>query len=87
MLSLSSTRTSANGERTLKAFTIIRHDDFAWRMSAFVVAIGVKRTWACALHMSASDPKRTWPIGTLSGNPLHMSALTQADINPLRTRD
>src|SRR5262245_11994763 len=28
-------------------------------MSAFSVAIGVKRTWAVALHMSASDPKRT----------------------------
>ena len=22
-------------------------------------AIGTKRTWACALHMSAFDPKRT----------------------------
>jgi hypothetical protein len=24
---------------------------------------GVKRTWAAALQMSASDPKQTWPIG------------------------
>ena len=28
-------------------------------MSAFAVAIGVKRTCRCALHMSAFDPKRT----------------------------
>src|SRR5262245_7915788 len=28
--------------------------------------LGVKRTWACALHMSASDPKRTSSRG---GNP------------------
>ena len=25
-------------------------------------AIGTKRTWPCALHMSANDPKRTWII-------------------------
>jgi hypothetical protein len=29
------------------------------RESAFPVAIGVKRTWAVAPHMSAFDPKRT----------------------------
>jgi hypothetical protein len=28
-------------------------------MSAFAVALGVKRTWVGALHMSAFDPKRT----------------------------
>ena len=28
-------------------------------MSAFAVAIGYKRTWPFALHMSANDPKRT----------------------------
>ena len=25
-------------------------------------AIGTKRTWALALHMSAFDPKRTWQL-------------------------
>src|SRR4029079_885086 len=29
------------------------------QMSAFALAIGVKRTWVGALHMSASDPKQT----------------------------
>src|SRR5262245_39968722 len=24
--------------------------------------LGAKRTWACALHMSAFDPKRTWGL-------------------------
>ena len=32
------------------------------QMSAFAVAIGVKRTWVGALHMSASDPKRTFDV-------------------------
>jgi len=27
--------------------------------------LGVKRTWACALHMSANDPKRTSSINSL----------------------
>src|SRR5262245_8487777 len=35
-----------------------RHD--VVRKSAFAVAIGVKRTCLCALHMSAYDPKRTF---------------------------
>ena len=30
--------------------------------------LGLKRTWAGALHMSAYDPKQTWAIA------LHMSA-------------
>jgi len=30
---------------------------------AFDVAIGVKRTWLFALHMSAFDPKRHWLAG------------------------
>jgi hypothetical protein len=29
--------------------------------------LGVKRTWACALHMSANDPKRTWAYPTHEG--------------------
>jgi hypothetical protein len=29
------------------------------RENAIDVAIWVKRTWACALHMSAYDPKQT----------------------------
>jgi hypothetical protein len=33
--------------------------DTALAMSAFAVAIGVKRTCHFALHMSANDPKRT----------------------------
>ena len=33
--------------------------------SAFAVAIGVKRTWLVAAHMSAFDPKRTSPLSSL----------------------
>jgi hypothetical protein len=31
-------------------------------MSAFAVAIGGKADMACALHMSAFDPKQTWRL-------------------------
>src|SRR5262245_27679072 len=36
-------------------------------MSAFAVAIGVKRTRLFALHMSAFDPKRTLAVGGDAG--------------------
>ena len=31
-------------------------------MNGEMSAIGTKRTSACALHMSAFDPKRTWAV-------------------------
>ena len=35
-----------------------------------MAAIGTKRTSACALHMSAFDPKRTWAPPPLLLNPI-----------------
>ena len=33
-------------------------------MSHLVSLLGAKRTWACAVHMSAFDPKRTSDYST-----------------------
>ena len=45
-------------------------------MSAFAVAIGAKRTWVGAPHMSAFDPKRTHRPGALELNRLVTSLLS-----------
>jgi hypothetical protein len=46
------------------------HGHFAWRMSAFAVAIGGKADmpFRAAHHMSAFDPKRTSNAKILAGN-------------------
>src|SRR5689334_17874459 len=46
---------------------------------------GVKRTSHVAPHMSASDPKRTWPLVQLDDDPARINASTRSPLSTNRS--